>query len=156
MTKILMVCMGNICRSPLAEGILKSKLNSTEYFIDSAGTHGHYHKNEAPDHRAIKVAKENQLDISHQRARQFEMADFDTFDLIYVMDKQNYQKLMQLAQHETHRAKIKIILDEVLPNEHLEVPDPYYDSVFAFKNVYRMLDEACEVIAEKLQKQHVS
>lgn len=144
--------MGNICRSPLAEGILKSKLPNNEYFIDSAGTNGKYHQNESPDARAIKVAQENKLDISSQKARQFVLEDFDNFDLIYVMDKTNYQNLVQLAKNDQHKAKIKIILDEVFPQEHLDVPDPYYDSVFAFRNVYRMLDEACEVIAEKLQK----
>lgn len=151
MTKILMVCMGNICRSPLAEGILKSKLNTTDYYIDSAGTNGNYHENEPPDARAIKVAYENKLDISTQKARLFLPEDFETFDIIYVMDKFNYDSLMKMTDNEAHKAKVKIILDEVFPDEHLEVPDPYYESDFAFRNVYKMLDEACTVIASKLQ-----
>lgn len=149
MTKILMVCLGNICRSPLAEGILKSKVDSSKYFIDSAGM-GDYHVGELPDKRSIQVAGENQMDITDQRARQFKMEDFDEFDWIYAMDNHNYRRILALAKTEAHQAKVKIILNEVFPDENLDVPDPYYDSVFAFRNVYKMLDEACDKIAEKL------
>lgn len=149
MTKILMVCLGNICRSPLAEGILKSKVDSSKFFIDSAGM-GDYHVGELPDKRSIQVAGENQMDITDQRARQFKMEDFDEFDWIYAMDNHNYRRLLALAKTEAHQAKVKIILNEVFPDENLDVPDPYYDSVFAFRNVYKMLDEACDKIAEKL------
>jgi protein-tyrosine phosphatase len=149
MTKILMVCLGNICRSPLAEGILKSKVDSSKFFIDSAGM-GDYHVGELPDKRSIQVAGENQMDITDQRARQFKMEDFDEFDWIYAMDNHNYRRLLALAKTEAHQAKVKIILNEVFPDENLDVPDPYYESVFAFRNVYKMLDEACDKIAEKL------
>jgi protein-tyrosine phosphatase len=149
MTKILMVCLGNICRSPLAEGILKSKVDSSKFFIDSAGM-GDYHVGELPDKRSIQVAGENQMDITDQRARQFKMEDFDEFDWIYAMDNHNYRRILALAKTEAHQAKVKIILNEVFPDENLDVPDPYYDSVFAFRNVYKMLDEACDKIAEKL------
>lgn len=149
MTKILMVCLGNICRSPLAEGILKSKVDNFQFFIDSAGM-GDYHVGELPDKRSIQVADENALDITYQRARQFKMEDFEEFDLIYAMDNQNYRRLMALAKTEEHQSKIKIILNEVFPEENLDVPDPYYDSIFAFRNVYKMLDEACDKIVEKL------
>lgn len=152
MTKILMVCLGNICRSPLAEGILKSKLNATDFFIDSAGM-GNYHVGELPDKRSIKVAQENSLDITYQRARQFKVEDFDHFDLIYAMDNHNYNELIKLAKNEEQKAKVKIILNEVFPNENMDVPDPYYDSIFAFRNVYRMLDTACDNIVEKLKNQ---
>jgi protein-tyrosine phosphatase len=149
MTKILMVCLGNICRSPLAEGILKSKVDSSKFFIDSAGM-GDYHVGELPDKRSIQVAGENQMDITDQRARQFKMEDFDEFDWIYAMDNHNYRRLLALAKTEAHQAKVKIILNEVFPDENLDVPDPYYESVFAFRNVYKMLDEACDKIVEKL------
>lgn len=149
MTKILMVCLGNICRSPLAEGILKSKVDLSKFFIDSAGM-GDYHVGELPDKRSIQVAGENLLDITDQRARQFRMEDFDEFDWIYAMDNHNYRRLLALAKTEVHQAKVKIILNEVFPNENLDVPDPYYESLFAFRNVYKMLDEACDKIAEKL------
>lgn len=83
-----MVCLGNICRSPLAEEILKSKVDSDKVYVDSAGT-GHWHAGEAPDPRSIEIAKKHNLDISYQRARQFQPEDFDTFDIIYVMDNSN-------------------------------------------------------------------
>ena len=150
MTKILMVCLGNICRSPLAEGILKSKLFPGKFIVESAGLVD-FHVGELPDHRSIKVANENQLDITDQRARQFELSDFDSYDYIYAMDKQNYIRLLAMAKTEQNKSKVKMILDEVFPGENLDVPDPYNDSVFAFRNVYKMLDEACDKIAEKIQ-----
>ncbi len=150
MTKILMVCLGNICRSPLAEGILKSKLNLKDYIIDSAGM-GNYHVGELPDKRSIQVANENKIDITYQRARQFTPEDFDNYDLIYAMDNLNYTELMKMSKTEEHKAKVKIILNEVFPDENIDVPDPYYDSIYAFRNVYKMLDEACEKIAVNLK-----
>ncbi len=150
MTKILMVCLGNICRSPLAEGILKSKINSSEYIVESAGL-GNYHVGELPDNRSIQVANENFLDITDQRARQFEMDDFDKFDFIYAMDKSNFIRLLALAKTDVHKNKVKMILDEVFPGEQIDVPDPYTESIFAFRNVYKMLDEACEIISTNLK-----
>lgn len=134
----------------MAEGILKNKLNSSKYFIDSAGM-GNYHVGELPDKRSIQVANENAINITYQRARQFVIEDFDKFDLIYAMDNQNYKELIKLAKTEEHKSKVKIILNEVFPDENLDVPDPYNDSIFAFRNVYRMLDEACDSIADKLK-----
>ncbi len=92
MTRILMVCLGNICRSPLAHGILQSKLNDANFYVDSAGTAA-YHIDNQPDYRSIKVAKNNGLDISTQSARQFKVSDFDTFDYIYAMDESNYSNI---------------------------------------------------------------
>jgi protein-tyrosine phosphatase len=149
MTKVLMVCLGNICRSPLAEGILKSKIFSFKTFVDSAGT-GAYHVGEKPDKRSISIAKTYGIDISSQKARKFIVADFDLFDLIYVMDNSNYSNVISLARNENDKAKVKLILNEVFPNEDLDVPDPYYGGDFGFKNVYKMLDEACDVIAKKI------
>jgi protein-tyrosine phosphatase len=149
MTKILMVCLGNICRSPLAEGILKSKLFTKEIIIDSAGT-GSYHIGELPDERSIAVAKANGIDITNQRAREFVVNDFDAFDYIYVMDTYNYNAVLKLARNEEDKLKVKLILNEVFPNENLDVPDPYPGGDYGFKNVYKMLDEACSVIANKI------
>lgn len=149
MTKILMVCLGNICRSPLAEGILKSKVYSITTRVDSAGT-GAYHEGELPDRRSIAIAKDNGIDITDQRARKFTIADFDNFDLIYVMDSSNYEHVVNMARNDEDRAKVRLILEEIFPGENLDVPDPYYGGTFGFKNVYKMLDEVCEIIAQKL------
>ncbi|AJR04573.1 low molecular weight protein-tyrosine-phosphatase [Siansivirga zeaxanthinifaciens] len=149
MTKILMVCLGNICRSPLAEGILRSKLPTKDYFIDSAGT-GNYHTGSAPDKRSIDIAKTFGLNISNQKARQFKVSDFDNFDYIYVMDDSNYENVIALARNENDINKVQLILNEAYPNENLNVPDPYYGGTDGFKNVYLMLDEACNNIAKKL------
>ncbi len=148
MSKILMVCLGNICRSPLAEGILKSKL-SKEFMVDSAGT-ANYHIGSSPDKRSVAVARKHGLDISNLRGRQFNVSDFDTFDLIYVMDESNFHNIVKLARHSEDIAKVKLILNEVHPNKNYEVPDPYYGGDNGFENVYQMLDEACEKLATKL------
>lgn len=150
MTKILMVCLGNICRSPLAEGILKYKLPKDKFTIDSAGT-ANYHVGSAPDRRAIKVAKENGLDISGLRGRQFSVDDFDTFDFIYVMDESNYNNVLNLARNDEDKNKVKFILNETYPNQNYDVPDPYYGGPEGFENVFKMLDEACNVIASSLK-----
>lgn len=144
-----MVCLGNICRSPLAEGILKSKLFRANTVIDSAGT-GAYHIDQKPDSRSIAVAKINGVDITDQRARKFLVEDFDAFDIIYVMDNANYRDVIEMARNEDDIVKVKMILNEVFPNENLDVPDPYLGGGFGFKNVYKMLDEACEIIAKKI------
>lgn len=143
-----MVCLGNICRSPLAEGILKSKIFSFNTYIDSAGT-GAYHVGEKPDKRSIAVANTNGIDISNQKARKFTVEDFDFFDIIYVMDNSNYKNVISLARNSQDSAKVKLILNEVFPNENLDVPDPYHGGEFGFKNVYNMLNEACDIIAKR-------
>ena len=143
-----MVCLGNICRSPLAEGILKSKIFSFNTYIDSAGT-GAYHVGEKPDKRSIAVANSNGIDISNQKARKFTVEDFDFFDIIYVMDNSNYKNVISLARNSQDSAKVKLILNEVFPNENLDVPDPYHGGEFGFKNVYNMLNEACDIIAKR-------
>ncbi|WP_417857095.1 low molecular weight protein-tyrosine-phosphatase [Xanthomarina gelatinilytica] len=151
MTKILMVCLGNICRSPLAEGILKSKLPQESFFVDSAGT-GDYHVGDLPDKRSIKVAKKYGLDITNQRGRQFTVADFDAFDLIYVMDESNFKNVTKLARNDKDLKKVKMILDEIYPNQNYNVPDPYTGGIQGFESTYKMLDEACGQIAKKLLK----
>lgn len=148
--KILMVCLGNICRSPLAEGIMRSKL-SKDFIVDSAGTGG-WHAGELPDKRSISTAKNRGLDITSQRARQFKISDFDTFDYIYVMDNSNYKDVMALAPNDEAKSKVKLILNELFPNENVDVPDPYYGGQDGFENVFDMLNEACDVIAGKLKR----
>lgn len=148
--KILMVCLGNICRSPLAEGILRSKL-SEKFIVDSAGTGG-WHAGELPDKRSITIAKLKGLDISNQRARQFKISDFTTFDHIFVMDNTNFKEVLALAPNEATKSKVKLILNEIFPNDNIDVPDPYYGGVDGFENVYNMLDQACDEIARKLKK----
>ena len=147
--KVLMVCLGNICRSPLAEGILKSKVDATNIYVDSAGTAG-YHVGNAPDPRSIKVAHEHGIDISSQVCRKFTVSDFDTFDLIYVMDKSNYGNIIHLARRKEDAEKVKLLLSE-LNTEHIEVPDPYYDAEDGFENVFQMIDKACNIIAARLE-----
>jgi len=148
-TKVVMVCLGNICRSPLAEGILRSKVDSTKIYVDSAGT-GHWHIGNLPDPRSIAVAKKFGIDISNQRGRQFSAADFEDFDHIFVMDVSNKENVLQLAKTDTHRQKVQLILDYIFPNENVDVPDPYYGGEHGFENVYQMLDQACDIIAAKL------
>uniref|UniRef100_UPI00404A9C3D low molecular weight protein-tyrosine-phosphatase n=1 Tax=Flavobacterium sp. TaxID=239 RepID=UPI00404A9C3D len=150
MINILMVCLGNICRSPLAEGILRSKLTSDKYFIDSAGTAG-YHIGKQPDLRSIKVAKKHSIDISNQKCRQFSTSDFDTFDYIYVMDMSNYKDIIALAPNEAAKQKVQLILNELFPNENVEVPDPYYVGDEGFEQVFQMLDKSCDVIVQKIK-----
>jgi protein-tyrosine phosphatase len=149
-SKILMVCLGNICRSPLAEGIMRAKL-SKDFIVDSAGTGG-WHAGELPDKRSISTAKNRGLDITSQRARQFKISDFDTFDYIYVMDNSNYKDVMALAPNDEAKSKVKLILNELFPNENVDVPDPYYGGQDGFENVFDMLNEACDVIAGKLKR----
>lgn len=146
--KILMVCLGNICRSPLAEGIMRAKLPEN-YIVDSAGT-GAWHSGQLPDKRSVTTAKNRSLDITNQRARQFKVSDFDTFDYIYVMDNSNYKDVIALAPTEESKSKVRLILNEIFPNENVDVPDPYYGGDDGFENVFDMLDQACEAIARKL------
>lgn len=142
-----MVCLGNICRSPLAEGILKSKLPVNTFLIDSAGT-ANYHVGNPPDLRSIAVGKKYGIDISNLKGRQFSVNDFDAFDLIYVMDDSNYRNVISMARSEQDKSKVKFILNEIYPNQNFDVPDPYYGGDHGFEDVFKMLDEACTIIAK--------
>ena len=148
--KILMVCLGNICRSPLAEGILAYKTNHLNVKVDSAGTAA-YHIGELPDTRSIEIAKKYNIDLTPQRARQFSRADFDEFDVIYAMDTNNYAHLISLAETKEERDKVRMILNEINPLACESVPDPYYGGENGFQNVYDMLDKACGKIVQNIE-----
>ncbi len=149
--KILMVCLGNICRSPLAEGIMKAKAKkyNLDMEVDSAGTAA-YHVGELPDPRSIEVAAKNGIDLSDQRARKFQAADFDRFDKIFAMDRYNFSDIAAKARNGNDSGKIEMILNKTNPRENRDVPDPYYGGKDGFDNVYKMLDDACEVIAREI------
>jgi protein-tyrosine phosphatase len=151
-TKVLMVCLGNICRSPMAEGILRNKVEQSgvEIEVDSCGTAG-YHVGESPDSRATQKAKQYNIDISMLRGRQFSAADFDRFDQIYVMDVHNYSNVLAVASGDADSEKVKLILDLIHPGESMSVPDPYYGGDDGFENVYSLLDNACDVIVKNVQ-----
>jgi protein-tyrosine phosphatase len=148
--KILMVCLGNICRSPLAEGILLAKGKHLNIEVDSAGTAG-YHIGKQPDIRSIEIANKYAIDLNQQRARQFSRADFDEFDIIYAMDTNNYAHLISLTSSEKERNKIRMILNEINPNAYQSVPDPYYGGDNGFQDVYNMLDKACDKIIQDIE-----
>ena len=147
--KILMVCLGNICRSPLAEGILKHKTKNLDVVVDSAGT-ASYHVGSLPDSRSIEIANKNGIDLTDQRARQFSEKDFDDFDKIYAMDTNNYSNIISLARNQSERDKVDVILNELTPKSYDSVPDPYYGAGDGFQIVYDMLDNACDAIVGKL------
>ena len=144
-----MVCLGNICRSPLAEGILKNKTQNLDVYVDSAGT-ASYHVGNLPDSRSIEIANKNGIDLTDQRARQFSEKDFDDFDKIYAMDTNNYSNIISLARNQSDRDKVDVILNELTPKSYDSVPDPYYGAGDGFQIVYDMLDNACDAIVRKL------
>ncbi|MFM8448677.1 MAG: low molecular weight protein-tyrosine-phosphatase [Haliscomenobacter sp.] len=146
--RILMVCLGNICRSPLAEGVLRHKIQAAglDWEVDSAGTGG-WHRGELPDRRSIAVSRNHGIDITYQRARQLQPTDFQQFDLILVMDKSNLQEVQRLAPDTASRSKVRLLLDYA-HGQLDEVPDPYYDDQ-AFEPVFQMIHSACEEIIQK-------
>lgn len=144
-----MVCLGNICRSPLAHGILESKLNKEDFYIDSAGTAA-YHIGNQPDQRSIAVAKSNNIDISSQSARQFKATDFDSFDIIYAMDQSNYNNIVALVKTKNDIHKVKFFLEENTSITNKNVPDPYYGNTRGFLSLYQLIDTTCNSIASKL------
>lgn len=142
-----MVCLGNICRSPLAEGIMRSKIeqHNLDWMVDSAGTSS-WHIGHPPDERSIKIAEENGIDISMQKARQFETQDFNKFDKILVMDSSNYSNVKNIGNQE-NSDMIELILNYVQPGMNMNVPDPYYND--NFHEVFQLLDEACDQIVQE-------
>tara|TARA_B100001142_G_C14347581_1_gene660673 strand:- start:3174 stop:3674 length:501 start_codon:yes stop_codon:yes gene_type:complete len=145
---ILFVCLGNICRSPVAQGVFQYLLNerigsdlSKNWILDSAGT-SNYHTNEPPDIRAQQSTLIHDIDISHQRSRQFKLDDFDKFDQIFVMDASNYTNVLKLSENPVHKNKIHLFLDSTYPDENRQVPDPYFGGNEGFENVFQMLKKA--------------
>jgi protein-tyrosine phosphatase len=143
-----MVCLGNICRSPLAQGILESK--SSKLIVDSAGT-AKFHVGKSPDLRSINVAKKYNIDISKQRARQFSNLDFQRFDKIYAMDNDNYSKIISLAKDQEEIDKVELILNEEYPRTYKSVPDPYFGQKDGFQYIYNLLNSVCNKIIEKYE-----
>ncbi len=152
-----MVCLGNICRSPLAEGILRDKAEklNLSITIDSAGT-SNYHIGEHPDKRTVSNANKHGVDVSQLKARQFCVEDFDRFDAIFVMDSSNYSDVISLARDEADKRKVELILNRVYPNSNMAVPDPYFGGEQGFENVFILLEQACDVIANAIhvKQQH--
>jgi len=144
-----MVCLGNICRSPLAEGILKAKTDRDKVQVDSAGTGG-WHVGELPDSRSIAIARKHGLDITDQRGKKFSAYDLETYDHIFVMDNSNYRDVVSLAKNDSEKQKVRLILNEIFQGENVDVPDPYYGGDQGFENVFQMLDQACEKIVSRL------
>lgn len=140
-----MVCLGNICRSPMAEGILRdlAKKKNIDIDIDSAGT-GNYHVGEAPDPRSISTARQFGIDISQLRARQFTEKDFDNFDIIYVMDHSNKADVLKLARSSEDEKKVQLFLDLLKNNKSKDVPDPWFGDLDGFKDVFHLLYAASE------------
>lgn len=147
--RILMVCLGNICRSPLAEGVLRHKAQQKglNWHIESAGT-GAWHVGQAPDPRSQKVALLHGIDISKQKAQQFSPYHLETFDKIYAMDSSNYQDIIRHAKNELEKNKVELLMNNTEPGKNKAVPDPYYDDNL-YEVVYQMIDEACEEIVRK-------
>lgn len=150
-TKILMVCLGNICRSPMAEGIMRQKVEKygLAVYVDSAGTIAN-HVGEAPDKRSIANGIKHNVDISGLRARLFTVNDFDKFDLIFVMDRSNYKNVIGMARNYDDKKKVNLIMNELYPRTDIEVPDPYFGGEEGFDKVFHLLDLACENIARNL------
>lgn len=152
MEKILFVCLGNICRSPVAEGIMlhlieQHKLHD-RIMVDSAGTAG-YHVGEAPDHRTVQNARKNGVDLSKLRARKFSRSDFEQFDRIYVMDENNYRDLCSLAPQKSCLSKLDYLLNLSHAGQNLPVPDPYYGGEQHFEEVFQLVHRACSQLIER-------
>jgi protein-tyrosine phosphatase len=148
--KILMVCLGNICRSPLAEGILQHKAWNAglKWSIESAGTNG-YHTGEPPHKLSQKVAKLNGIDICNQRSRLFTADDFDNFDKIYAMSADVIQEMKWIAKKKFNASKVDLLMNELYPGRNMDVPDPWYGPEPGYHDVYEMIDKACEHIVKK-------
>lgn len=148
--KILMVCLGNICRSPLAEGILQQKAfeQGLDWSVESAGTNS-YHIGEAPHPLSQKVAKLNGIDICSQRARRFVAADFDIYDKIYALANDVMDDIRRIAKNKFDSSKADLLMNERYPGQNLDVPDPWYGPEPGYHEVYQMIDEVCNTIIKK-------
>ena len=145
--RILMVCLGNICRSPLAEGILQHKVNENkkDWIVESAGTNG-FHNGEAPHPLSQKVAKANGVDISKQISRKFVAADFELYDKIYVMAADVMDDVKKIAGIKFDKSKIDYFMNELHPNKNEAVPDPWYGNEDGYVKVYNLINKTCDAI----------
>jgi len=150
--KILMVCLGNICRSPLAEGILQDKAFKAglNWSVESAGTNG-YHDGEPPHPLSQKIARMNGIDICNQRSRRFVPEDFDRFDKIYALAEDVLFDMRQIARKKFNRSKVDLLMNELYPGKDLDVPDPWSGPEEEYYEAFRLIDAACEKIVQKAQ-----
>ena len=154
--KILFVCLGNICRSPLAEGIMTDKIKKygINAEVDSAGFES-FHRGDPADPRSLEVAATHGIDLTDHVARMFTARDFDHYDRIYVMDRTNYNDVMGLARDSEDEKKVDFILNLVTPGENRPVPDPWYGGKEGFEKVFRMLDQACDQLVQEIAPDHI-
>jgi protein-tyrosine phosphatase len=154
MTRILMVCLGNICRSPIADGLLQKKVKESnlDIYVDSAGTSAH-HTGEAPDQRMQRVALSRGTNLSNLKARQLTYNDFEKFDVIYAMDNENLKNILALAKNDNDKQKVRLFLNELHPQQNLNVPDPYFGGNKGFEEVYDMVDATTDEIIRKFKLQ---
>lgn len=153
--KILMVCLGNICRSPLAEGILQHKANNAglNWTVESAGTGARYHAGEAPHKLSQKVATLNGVDICSQQSRQFTKEDMLHYDKIYVMDAENYNEVKRISGNNWDAKKVDLLMNELYPGKNKSIPDPWFGGEPGFHEVYAMIEQACDNIINKVNRQ---
>jgi len=152
--RILMVCLGNICRSPIAEGVLQHKIrqHGLNWTVDSAGT-GSYHVGEAPHRFSQKICLSNGIDISHQRARRFKAVDLEKFDIIYVMAPDVHDDIKNMVGHTAPGMhKVVLFLNELAPGSNAAVPDPWYGPEEGYRHVFELISRTCDAIIEKYKR----
>lgn len=155
--RVLMVCLGNICRSPLAEGILQEKVNKAglNWVVDSAGTN-HYHTGDPPHPLSQKVALDNGIDITQQRARRFTTEDLNQFDKIYALAGDVLKDIQRITGSKFDSSKVDLLLNEQYPGKNLDVPDPYYGGEPDFHEVFELLDQVCDQLILKYQNHNAT